>query len=241
MGVPEGSFAIAAFIVVAIPGFIYAAVRRWARGESAADRDVTLGIARGSVFAVTLTATYFFVFGGQLYAGIGPGVAADALAIADPSHVGLSVLVFYVAIPVAISFILQMRHIGWQTPGWVRRAPKWTRSLAGWVRMPHSKKGYSSIPSAWDHSASENQHSWVAVRRGNGDWVGGWYTKGSFVTTYPEPRSIYINEQWEISRTGAFKRPIPGAGVFLMINDDDTVIWTNPERGAEQEEDDVSA
>jgi hypothetical protein len=236
MGIPEGSFAIAAFIVVAIPGFIYAAVRRWARGESSTDRDVGLTIARGAVFAVALTAAYLLAVGDRVYDGLGPGGAQDTLVIDDPRRLGLTVLVFYIAIPAVISFVLNVRYISWRTPEWLHESTTLARVAFFWLRIPRSSKGHSSEPTSWDYATSANEDSWVAIRRANGDWFGGWYTQGSFVTTYPEPRGIYINDQYKVTKRGAFKERVPGGGIFLMINDDDTVFWTSPKRAEKQEE-----
>jgi hypothetical protein len=239
MGVPEGSFAVAAFIVLALPGFIYAAVGRWARGESATDRDVGLTIARGAVFAVVLTAAYLFVFGGWLYEGLKPGGNPDTLVIANPRLLGLAVLVFYIAVPTAVSVVLHRRRITWSRPGWAVDADGNGKRGLEWVLLPQSKHGYNSVPSAWDHATAQNHQAWVKVKRSNGEWVGGWFTQGSLVTTYPEPRSIYIAHQFRMTKDGNFdgEDPIPGSGVFLMINDDDMVFWSNPARAEDEKED----
>jgi len=231
MGVPEGSFAVAAFIVFALPGFIFSGVRRWLRGESVEDRDIGLTIARGAVFAVTLTAIYLVFFGSQLSEGLSSKAGSDTLSIRDPSRIGLTVLLLYVVLPFAISFLFQIRHTSWSALTWPKKTPGWIRWLLGWVRTPHSKVGYSAVPNAWNHAIDTNPNGvWIKVKRSNGDWVGGWYTSQSFATTYPEPRSLYIAEQYEITDTGDidFDRPVVGTGVFLMIGDDDLVIWGRP-------------
>ncbi|WP_394255349.1 DUF6338 family protein [Pseudoclavibacter helvolus] len=240
MGIPEGSLAIAAFIVLALPGFIYAGVGRWARGESASDRDVGLTIARGAVFAVALTGVYLLVFGGWLYDGLGPGAATDALSIKNPRFLGLAVLGFYVAVPTFVSLILHRRRLKWTSPRWAIDGEGTVKRGLTWMLLPRSKHGYNSVPSAWNHATEQNHHAWVRIRRRNGEWVGGWFTEGSFVTTYPEPRSIYIAHQYCMTDDGNFQgeNPIPGAGVFLMINDDDIVFWTNPARPNTEEDDD---
>ncbi|SFR84265.1 hypothetical protein SAMN05428970_2958 [Agromyces sp. CF514] len=239
MGIPEGSLAIAAFVVLALPGFIYSGVGRWARGESATDRDAGLTVARGAVFAVALTGFYFLVFGGWLYSGLQPGASADALLIASPRLLGLIVLVFYIAVPATVSLFLHRRQIEWVRPKWaVDVRPKVKVGLE-WVRLPQSKHGYNSAPSAWDYATEQNHQAWVKIKRSNGEWVGGWFTKGSFVTTYPEPRSIYIAHQFRMTDDGKYDGvdPLPGAGVFLMISDDDLVFWTNPARADQEKED----
>ncbi|WP_417540984.1 DUF6338 family protein [Microbacterium maritypicum] len=227
MGVPEGSFAVAAFIVIALPGFIYAWIRRWLRGESAADRNVGLAIARGAAFAVTLTALYLALFGDLVATGIKTVSGSDALALSDPQVVGLTVLVLYVIVPTAVSALLQVRHIAWQKVVLPERAPEWLRTVAAGVRWPRSKHGYSPVPTAWDYAVTQNQSAYVKVKRGStSEWIGGWYTGDAFAAMYPEPRSIYIHQQYAMNKKGEFGDPLPDSSVFLMINDDDVVYWS---------------
>lgn len=237
MGVPESSFAIAAFIVVALPGFLYAAVGRWARGESASDRDVSLTVARGAAFAVTLTGMYLVVFGTWLFEGIGVDATAEALTVSDPRRLGATVLVFYIIVPTLISVFLHRQHIAWSRPGWAVDKAGDVKKGRRWAKYVHSRHGYSNVPSAWDHAARQNHNAWVKVKRSNGEWVGGWFTKGSYVTTYPEPRGIYVADQFAMSEEGNFigEDPLPGTGVFLTISDTDLVFWTNPKRIQQQE------
>lgn len=221
MDLIEGSFAVATFIVLALPGIVYVAVRRWARGESAEDRDFGLSFARGVVFAVALTCVYLLAFGESLGAGIASGRDADTLVIGDARVVALTILMLYIVLPAATAFGLNSRHVMWQRIGESR-----------WLRYPRSRHGYTNTPSAWDHAARKGQSSWVKIQKANGDWIGGWVTRGSFVSAYPEPRSIYIDAQYAMTSDGNFLNPVPGAGVFLSISDDDIVVWV---RGQQQE------
>lgn len=229
MGVPEGSFAVATFVVIALPGFIYASIRRRFRGESIEDRDIGLTIARGAVFAITLTAVYLVLFGPMLFAGLEAKADADALSISDPSRLGITVLVLYVAVPTILTMLIHIRHTRWPALQLPEKTPTWILTGLIWIRVPRSRDGYSSIPNAWNHAVSANSNGvWVKVRRSNGDWIGGWYTEGSAASMYPEPRSLYIAEQYEMTSKGGIQmdKAVPGTGIFLMIGDDDLVIWS---------------
>lgn len=230
MGVPEGSFAVAAFIVIAVPGFIYAWIRRWLRGESATDRDVGLSIARGAAFAVALTAVYLALFGGLVTTGIVSTAGSDSLGLSDPQLVGRTVLVLYVVVPTLISALLQLRHIAWRKIVWAEGTPAWLQTALGWTRWPRSKHGYNPIPTAWDYAVTQNSQNlgaYVKIKRGSSnEWIGGWYTGDSFASMYPEPRSIYIHQQYAMNKKGEFGDALPDSGVFLMVNDDDVVYWS---------------
>lgn len=159
------------------------------------------------------------------------------MVIANPHLVGLAVLIFYLAVPAALSVLIHRKHICMDRPAWALDAAGNVRPAFKWARSLRSRHGYSSVPSAWNHATEQNHAAWVKVKRSNGDWVGGWFTKGSFVTTYPEPRSIYIAQQFKMNAQGMIEgdEPIPGTGVFLMINDDDIVFWDSPTRAQTQQ------
>jgi len=224
MGLPSNSLAIAVFIVVALPGFIQAGIRRWARGEMAHDRELGLSVARGAVFAVALTAVYFVAFGEGLVAGIESGVEADELGVSDAREVGLKVILLYLVVPAVLALMLQRRHITWDRHG-----------TKGWLPVPHSKYGYTTTPTAWDHAARDIQSVWIKIKRGNGEWVGGWYTKGSQVSTYPEQRGLYIDQQFAVDGDGRFRDAVPLTGLYVTINDDDLVFWTRTGQLPEQD------
>ena len=212
----KGSFAVATFVIIALPGLVYAAVRRWARGEEPADRNFGLSVARGAVFAAGLTGTYLLIFGEALGRGIAAGTDADTFVVGDARTLALTVLGLYLAVPAAISVALNHRHLEWSPVRDVR-----------WLRFPRSKNGYSDTPTAWDHAARRNSSSWVKIRKADGTWVGGWFTNGSFASMYPEPKSIYIDQQYEMSADGNVGSEIPGAGVLVTVTDGDIVIWTS--------------
>lgn len=230
VGLPEGSFAIATLIVVALPGFISAGIRRWARGEFAEDRVLGLSIARGTTFAVVLTGLYLLIGGDGVFESLQAGKGTDTIVISDPRRLAVTVLVLYVVVPAVVAMIVNRTHIEWKVPAKLEGATNFR-----WVRLPSSKHGYKSTPSAWDHATIHNHHAWVKVQRSDGQWIGGWYTKGSFATTYPEPRSLYIARQYEMDDNGDFGDEIPNTGIFIMVGDGDLVFWTRPPISEEQE------
>lgn len=219
MGIPEGSFAVAAFVVFALPGLIYAAVRRWSRGEQSEDRDFGMSVARGVIYSLALSGVYLLLFGEHLFTGLKGGADADTIAFADVRMVAWVILVLYIVVPGVIAVILNSRHIVWEPVG-----------KLSWIRFPRSRYGYSSTPSAWDHAARRNQNAWVKIRRADGKWVGGWVTKGSFVTTYPEKPSIYIDKQFAMKDDGNFGPEVAATGVFITIGDGDIVVWAKTDK-----------
>ncbi|GAB3393365.1 DUF6338 family protein [Humibacter soli] len=217
MSIPTTGFAVLAIIVLTVPALAYASVRRWAGGERSGDRDVGLSFARGIVFAVALSAFYAFLFG-SVVSGLISISPTGEVAIKAPQLVGLAVLVLYVIVPLAISIAVHHSDIEWVG---VSRGPSW-------IRLPRSKTGRSDIPTAWDFAASTRQNNWIRVTRADGSRLAGWYTGGSFMTSYPEPRSIYLDQQFEIDAAGTIGGPLPGQGFWITIQDSDIVEWIAP-------------
>lgn len=209
MGLPTDSLGIVTLIILALPGLIYAATRRWARGEVAGDRDLGLGIARGTVFAVALTSVYLLLLGPRLFSGLAAS-SDNEVAIVDARLVALKTLGLYIVVPAAISLLANAKHLDWSLKS-----------------TPKSKHGYTSTPTPWDDLVGTKQNAWVKIQRANGDWVGGWYSGGSVASTYPEPPSIYIADQFEMTDDGNFLEPVgEGTGVFVSLSDGDVVIWS---------------
>ncbi|TDL45292.1 DUF6338 family protein [Microbacterium oleivorans] len=219
MDIPTSGFTVAAFVVVALPGLILVGIGRWARGESAEDRDVGLSIARGSVFAITLTSLYLLILGESAWRGVAAGAEPDTLVISDTRALALTVLGLYILIPAAVALLLNMRHVRWLQV-----------TEARWLRVPRSRHGYTMTPTPWDHAARRHQASWVKVRKSSGQWVGGWVTRGSFASAYPEPRAIYIDTAYQMTSDGNIGQAMSGTGIYVTIGDDDVVIWIDPTR-----------
>lgn len=213
MTVPTTSFAVAAFIVLALPGLVFAAVRRWLRGELHEDRNFGIAIARGVILSATLTSAYWAIFGtaiGQVFT-----TDSDRVSVRDWRLAGLVVLTLYIVAPAVLAAVFCSRDIAWR--------------LAGhWFPIPYPRRGHASVPTAWDFAAGLNHDTYVRIRKASGDWVGGWYTRKSYVTTYPESPSIYIHEQYEMQADGTFGESL-NSGVWVSIGEGDIVSWMRAE------------
>lgn len=231
MTVPTTSFAVAAFIVLALPGLVHGSLRRWLLGELHEDRNFGVAVARGIVLSIALASVYAVIFGSGLDLVVES--TPNKISVRDWRLLGLSVLVLFIGVPLAGSLAwYQLYHdaINWTQVKW---------KPLRWVRLPHTKHGYSSTPAAWDVAARNNPNTFVRVKKSNGDWIGGWYTQGSYVTTYPESPSIYIGHQYAMNPDGGFKEQIEGTGVWISISDGDVVSWqTPPDSSAKEVEED---
>lgn len=70
----------------------------------------------------------------------------------------------------------------------------------------------------------------VRVYTSDGKWVGGCMPeKAGFVATYPEPRDIFIPQQWSVSPSGEFLSQVEGTrGIYVPLVGTERVEWVAP-------------
>ncbi|MBB1516951.1 hypothetical protein H5398_13395 [Tessaracoccus sp. MC1679] len=247
--IPSNSFAVAAVIVLALPGIIFSGVRHWLRGERPGERNPGLVLARSFVFSVVLAGVYLMLFGGWLFDGIAPGSEADTLVVSDPRAVGGVVTVFFALIPALIALIVYRRDVRVEpsaenSPAWIRgawtgvqRASAWVDRKLDWLPWMTSRHGYIDIASPWEKANRDNKDAaWVKIQRENGQWIGGWLTHGSLAAAYPEQHQLYIDQQYEMTADGDFGDALTDTGVWIVVGDKDVVSWIKSGRIAAREE-----
>lgn len=85
----------------------------------------------------------------------------------------------------------------------------WVRQ---WVRHP--------TPTAWDHFFGSGQPCWMLFRMKSGSLLGGLYGKGSFASSYPHARDVYVGQVWRVDEAGRFHEPIAQTAGMLVSMDD---------------------
>lgn len=207
-------FGVVALVVLVIPGIVFAGVRSWLRGYKWSDQTAATRILDAVLVSVVLDAIYAWLFGSALV----PFFADPQQEIqARPTWWGFLAVVLGVVIPAAIA-------LGWHADvSWWR--PRWSW-WPRWVRFPQRRTAFESTPTAWDKIAPRQTDIWVKVRLPGGERVAGWMSGGSFVSTYPQPRDIFIQEQFEIDDKGSIGARIPNTGgVWLTVAEGSIVEW----------------
>ncbi|OII06955.1 DUF6338 family protein [Curtobacterium sp. MCBA15_008] len=235
MPVPTSAFGVVVLVVMLVPGLVYGLVRRGLRGFQYDDLTVDARIAQALVISVALDAVYV-VAGGAWFASL-VTFSGSEVAIQAPVPLSLAVLVGAVGVP---ALLAALRH----SPYRFRRnetaregasvrtstEPSRLRQIAR--RMPLQLRRtvyYDSVPTAWDWAATNPSQRLVRVRLADGRFVGGFFGPGSYVSTYPEPRDLYLSHQYQMNDDGSFAGPIPGtAGLWLRVIDDYIVEFLEP-------------
>jgi hypothetical protein len=211
MLVPSSVFQLFAILLLIVPGIVYASVRRRLLGPMPEDREFSVRIARALVVSLVLDLTYVIFGGAWLLRSVGLRVMAGRVVVEDPTrHAATkagSAMLLLVAVPAALALMAHV-HFRW-------------RPLRLYLRPI-----YHPAPSAWDRSAPLRGMCFVRILKDDGSWVGGYLDQYAFVSTYPEPRDIYIDVQYRMSDTGEFLEPIKDSlGIYLPLTGSETVSW----------------
>lgn len=188
-------------LAVVIPGFVYQGVRSRLRGPSPGDQDLGLRLIRSLAASGLFALIYAFVLGPVV---VKP-VRTPIHALDSPRTTAVYLLVLVFGVPTAAAAALHFREVSRLYPN---------ESLRQKFRV------YHPTPTAWDFAVARVAPGFVRVLTKDGMWVGGYAGAGSFYSTYPEPREMFVEQAWQLDGDGAFVRPVDGtAGVWIKCDD----------------------
>lgn len=198
-------------LLLIVPGFVYAGTRRYLRGGATADeKEFSVRLVHGIAASVVLDCLYLVTLGPWLV-DISQTTSGDSLGIVAerPRLVGVLVIVLVVVAPVILA-----------------GAVTWILSR-DWITTRLDRLPFSPTPSAWDHIAPERFNCFVRVRTADGKWVGGYIDdESTFFSTYPEPRDLFIPEQWEMGDDGSFISQMEDSlGVYVPLSGTERIGW----------------
>ncbi|WP_032374099.1 DUF6338 family protein [Rhodococcoides fascians] len=213
MPLPESLFQLLVLLVLVVPGIVFTYVRRWLRGPGADERDFSVRLVHAVAASVIFDCIYL-IFGGPFLIKMFTPVAGEPSAPTQPREAGFFTLLLAVVIPLLVALLFHVRFTG-----------------KLWYPFQLAERR-SSTPTAWDHVAPHTAECYVRVFTSDGYWVGGWLpNRSGYLATYPEPRDIFIPQQWRMSATGEFESPIEGSlGVYIPLAGSDRVEWISARR-----------
>jgi hypothetical protein len=215
--IPTTQYSLGVFLVLVLPGIVYAAVRTGAAGMRAPDRDVSARVLQALLVSVLLDVLYLLILGDWV---LDLFDRSDKQGLGHPRQAALTLLVLGIAVPAAVAYAAHGQLTSVPVASW----------LPAWVRRPQRSSPHRSIPTAWDFAAPSRGGRWVRIRMAEGKWVGGWIGNDSYVSTYPEPRDIFIEDQHDISAAGVIGAQIKDtAGVWVALREGDLVEWLYPD------------
>jgi hypothetical protein len=213
MSVPTDGFGIISYLALIVPGVVFILVRSQFRGFRDVDRTVGGRILLAFVVSVIFDAIYVAFLGPLAVQRLQSG------APITPNEVSAAAWLFIatgIVTPAIMSWVI------YGDGKLLRPLHRVARKLR--ARLTDSR--YEATPTAWDLAATTTAATWVRIRMSDEVWVGGRFGNNSYFSTYPEPRDIFIEEQYAMGKQGEFVSPVPSsAGVWVAVTDGYLVEW----------------
>lgn len=231
--IPDTLLQVAIFVMFVAPGIMYATVRVACVGFRGPDLGAASRILEALFVGVIFDAFYVLMFFPFVLDVLrSPVRAISHLSVGQAAIAIVLILIVPGLVAAALSLKIRRTAPDPLTDAGKRYAQK---QIAKQLKRDHRSKfphwyranGYRSTPLAWDYKALNMPlGQFVRVRTENGIYYGGWYSRDSYMSTYPQPRDIYIESQWTMSPNGDFQEPILDAGgMWLSITDKCVVDW----------------
>lgn len=208
MTLPQTLFQVVAILLLVVPGIIFTATRRFLRGPGADEKDFSVRLIHAIAASVIFDCLYLIVAGPWLVSLIaGASSPMQSAVLARPRISGLTVLILAVVIPALAAVLAHVRF------------------RKRWYPFTFAERRHST-PTAWDYAATQAD-CYVRIYTSDGKWVGGYMPdKKGFIATYPEPRDIYIPQQWKMSPAGEFLSHVEGTlGIYVPLTGAERVEW----------------
>lgn len=240
MELPANTAQFVALVVIALPGVTYATVRNRARGHGASSISLSLKLGEGLAAGVVFDLVYLLVFGQRI---------VDRFTITHGALPSARAAAFYaltlgVLVPALVAWIAH-RGSRWTRPTsgllhWTAHRLTGVRGSATAWRMRNIgllTPAFLTTPRAWDFAVPNRGRRFIRIETSTGKFLGGWFAEDSFVSTYPEPQDLYVQQQWRMGPDGAFLSPVWGSeGFWYAMQPGDTIDWIDPERAVAEEQ-----
>jgi hypothetical protein len=225
MIVPSTPYQLLILLLLVLPGVVYIATRVRLRGPAAEDGDAATRVLSAVMMSAALDTVYVVLFGSRvtkLFTTCAKAKQPSVCHFSHPRIVALYALVLIFVIP----FMLAAIRYGGYKFGNVKSL-EWRP----WKRL-HHQSPYSRVPNSWDFAAVDRRDCMIRVQLEDGRFVGGWFGTLSHASTYPEARSLFIEQKWHMTDDGKFTNPVDGSrGVFVPLMGGEVVEWIEGTHG----------
>lgn len=199
---------VAQLVVLAVallPGVVYQVVRENRRGLVPGESDLGHRLLRALTVSVVLDSLYFVVLGGRPAELVRP----DSF----PDHAREAALYALVLL-----FVL----------------PALAALTVSWLEQRRLRARYRGTPSGWDHLFRDRDACYLRARLKDGTWVGGWYGKHSYASSFPQAPELYLERSHRRAADGTFGGQVHNTrGLYVRGEDIDILElvdrWTPPQ------------
>lgn len=218
--IPATSNQLLILVAVILPGIVFGTVLQRLRGPTPEDRDVGTRVLRAAAVGVGLDIVYVLAAGSTLTHLLRsePAVATRSAAfVLHPREAALWALVLVGVIPAILALLVHAQAVFRDVPAGLTPGQRLRRA---------TNTTYRTTPTAWDYIARKRGGCFVRVRLKDGEYIGGWVGRDTYVSGYPEPRDLFIDSQWALDPQGRFLHKIEGTlGFYVAIGEGVLVEW----------------
>lgn len=229
--IPGTTLQLLILLLFVLPGSVYQTTRTRLRGPIPSDRDVTSKVLRALAVSTLLNSVYLAVLGDELLEPARARSVADLERTVDLHVAGVWALVTLFVIPAALS-VLVFWGSRWEWPKRLLSVSDETRHRWKWARS-----AYHPVPRTWDFAFTDIEPGYVRVLTGDGKWYGGWFGEQSLAASFPEEPSLFIEQPWDMTEHGDFRRKQESSRGTWVRCDDARVVelvspWDKPQTPA---------
>ena len=208
MPIPTSLTQVLVTLVLIVPGFMFQAVRIRLRGRrTPAESDLATRV----LSAFTMSMAFALVY-----------VVAGGKKILGPAHEPVSALAhprLYAAGGIAAAFVV---------PALLAAVAAYLDDAVWWQSarlklLPSSLTKSDSRPAAWDVAFQDLPECYIRVKTADGKWYAGWYGEGSYASSWPDPRSLFLATSYHVDDAGELGLPVEGS-LGVMIDCTDAVL-----------------
>jgi hypothetical protein len=203
-----------ASVLLILPGFVFTAVRWRLQGPTPADGDFSQRVLTVVVVGAVLDALYVFVGGRHITSVLTSRHHWET----HTRELVLLGAVLLLVVPAVFAVLDDLRRVG-----------KLDISIGSRKIPLHVTGRYDPTPTAWDFAGPPRGGTFVRVRQDGGTWTGGWFGADSYLSTWPEPRDLFIESQWRMNEDGQFVERVEGTrGAYVSCSGNVIVEWVDP-------------
>jgi uncharacterized protein DUF6338 len=207
---PNGWQQALTLLLAVVPGFIYQGTRSHLRGPSPDERETSVRVIRALAVSAFLALLYVAVLGH----GITDAVTHPSAQLKDqPRTAAWEMIGLVFGVPIVAAFCVHLASV-------FSVSDRITELVYKIIGKSEKISPYDPTPTAWDYAGNYVRKGYVRVLTKDGTFLGGYLGEKSYLTGYPEPHELFLEQAWVMNDTGEFLYAAAGkTGAWIRCDD----------------------
>lgn len=191
--VPSTATQLLITLVLIVPGFVYLGVLIRLRGRTPADADWSSRLMRAIVASATFAMAYLVTAGPEI-----------GKALSQTPEQALTHLRTYSTWAIVTVIVIPVIAAG--SVAAVLDSDRFKALKEKW--LPERWNRIDPRPSAWDVAFGDVEPRFVRIKFKEGGWYAGYLGPNSYASSFPDPRSLFIELGYHVDAAGKIGEPI---------------------------------